>query len=88
MSAHMRECSQRAVVKVEYVNDPEAAAYNNTNLKLLDFDARPDQEYKPGQVSGDSSGTKSKGASKQKNTNSSKNLSSINKSAVSKSPEK
>ena len=38
----MRECSQRSVVKVEYVNDPEAAAYNNTKLSLLDFDARPD----------------------------------------------
>ena len=58
MSVHMRECSQRTVVKVEYVNDPEAAAYSNTNLKLLDFDARPDQEYKPGLVSGESSGKK------------------------------
>ena len=89
MSAHMRECSQRAVVKVEYVNDPEAAAYNNTNLKLLDFDARPDQEYKPNQVSGESSGTKGKGTSNnKKGSNSSKNLSSINRSALSKSPEK
>ena len=85
----MRECSQRAVVKVEYVNDPEAAAYNNTNLKLLDFDARPDQEYKPNQVSGESSGTKGKGTSNnKKGSNSSKNLSSINRSALSKSPEK
>ena len=55
----MRECSQRALVKVEYVNDPEAAAYNQTNLKLLEFDARPDQEYKPLKNSGGTSKDKS-----------------------------
>lgn len=49
MGPHMRNCGQRSIVKVEYVNNPEEAAYNNTRLSLLDFDQRPDQEYKPGQ---------------------------------------
>jgi hypothetical protein len=43
----MRSCSQRSLVKIEYVNDPEEQAYEQTKLKLLDFDSRPDQEYFP-----------------------------------------
>ena len=77
MSAHMRVCSQRAMVKMEYVNDPEAAAYNQTNLKLLEFDQRPDQEYKPLKNSGGASLEKS--SNKKRGSNNSKNLSSVSR---------
>lgn len=59
MLVHRRECGQRSVVKVEYVNNPEAAALaalNQSKFSMMEFDQRPDQEYRP---SGNSSGSKS-----------------------------
>ena len=47
MTAHLKSCSQRRIVKVEYSSDPEQAAVQNTKLALMDFDDKPDQEYKP-----------------------------------------
>ena len=44
----MKACGKRSLVKVEYPEDPEKAAMQNTNLKLLQFDEKPEQEYQPG----------------------------------------
>jgi len=38
MGPHMKTCSKRAIVKVEYVQNPVEEAYNSTKLKLLEFD--------------------------------------------------
>ena len=41
MLAHRRECGQRSVVKVEYVNNPEVAAlatFNQSKFTMMEFD--------------------------------------------------
>ena len=48
--AHRRDCGKRSIVKVEYVNSKEGmlnSTFNQSKFTLLDFDQRPDQEYKP-----------------------------------------
>ena len=75
MIAHRRECGQRCLVKVEYVNNPELVAnttFNQSKFNMMEFDHRPDQEYRPNN-SGGSSGTKSNCISKHvRGSNSSK----------------
>lgn len=66
MSTHMRSCSKRSIVKVEYIEKPSEHVYENTKLKLIEFDHKPDQEYQPGKSG--SSAEKRKNAKKSKET--------------------
>lgn len=81
MLAHRRECGQRSFVKVEYVNNPEVAAnttFNQSKFNMMEFDHRPDQDYRPNN-SGGSSGVKSNSNNRQhhKGSNESKERSSL-----------
>lgn len=57
---HLREHSHRPDVKIEYVNNPLVHAYENQRLQAIEYDQRPDQEYKPNgsSFSGNTSGSK------------------------------
>lgn len=91
MLAHRRECGQRSFVKVEYVNNPEVAAnttFNQSKFNMMEFDHRPDQDYRPNN-SGGSSGIKSSSSRHHhKGSNESKERSSHRQQQVAQSPEK